>query len=87
MSDNNITTQVYNLLKTAFTVDYLDVIDETYKHRKHPQFIPGKYHIKIIIIAPALIDIPPLQAHRQIYDVLDPLMQTSLHAVSIQLKK
>ena len=86
MCDKNICDQVRTVLKTSFTIDYLDVFDETHRHRKHKHFIPGKYHIKIIISADELIDIPRIQAHRKIYDALASLMQSSLHALSIQIK-
>ena len=86
MPEYPICDQAHVLLTNAFTIQYLDVIDETHKHLKHKQFIPGKYHIKIIISANELSGIPLIQAHRKVYKALGDLMQTSIHAVSIQIQ-
>ena len=86
MSDHPICDQLRTLLTRTLTIHYLDVIDETHKHVKHKQFTPGKHHIKIIISADELTDIPTIQAHRKIYNALGTLMHTTLHAVSIHIR-
>ena len=64
---------------------YLDVIDETHKHLKHKQFIPENIILKLLLALMNLGGIPLIQAHRKVYKALGDLMQTSIHAVSIQI--
>ena len=62
MSEYNISEAVTNLLENALAIESLTVTDNTHKHVKHAQYVPGKYHIHIAIAAHELKDLSKLSA-------------------------
>ncbi|MFZ9036296.1 MAG: BolA family protein [Francisellaceae bacterium] len=73
-------------LTKAFNPEYLELIDETHKHIKHKHFQTGKLHFKLIIGADSLSHLSKLKAHQAIYAVLSDMMETHIHALSIEIK-
>ena len=72
------------LMEALDTEDCI-VVDETHRHRRHPGFKPGLYHIAVSIRSPLFRDKGLLERHRMIYAVLDPWMKSHLHAVKVEL--
>ncbi len=64
----------------------LEVLDESALHAGHPGARDGRGHFRIRIDAPLLAGLPRLAAHRRIYQALGDLMQTDIHALSIELE-
>ena len=85
MPEYNISTEVTKLLRNALTIEALTITDNTHKHVKHAQYIPGKYHIHVAISAHELKNLSRVSAHRMIYSILSPVIQTKLHALSITI--
>jgi len=71
-------------LTAAFEPVDLEVIDESHLHVGHEGARDGKGHFRIRIVADRFAGLRPLAAHRLIYDALDDLMKTDIHALSIQ---
>ena len=71
-------------LKEAFTPEYIEVIDESHLHAGHagaPE--GGESHFKIRISLAPFETYTRVYRHQQVYDVLDDLMKTRIHALSI----
>lgn len=84
---NILEKEIIDKLEKAFSPSRLELIDETHKHHKHKQFQAGKSHFKLRIASDKLNPFSTLKAHQAIYACLGELMQTQIHALSIQIDK
>ena len=82
-----ICMEIRTILNNNIDIEALEVVNETKLHVTHDSFVPGKYHIRLIIKSQELNDIAPVSAHRLIYKALDELIKTKIHALAIELKK
>jgi len=71
-------------LTERFTPTRLEIIDETHRHAGHAGAASGGGHFIIHINAPDLDHRSPLERHRLIYAALDDMMESEIHALSIQ---
>ena len=62
----------------------LDVIDDSHKHAGHEGARDGRGHFTGRIVSPVFAGKAPLARHRAIYAALGEMMQTDIHALSIQ---
>lgn len=63
----------------------LEIIDDSHKHAGHAS-AGGMGHFTVNICASAFEGKPLLQRHRMVYDAVGDLMQTEIHALSINAK-
>ena len=75
---------IRSLLQTAFAPTALEVIDDSHRHVGHEGAKDGRGHFTVRIVSPAFTGMATLARHRAIYAVLDALMQTDIHALSIK---
>ena len=75
---------IRSLLQTAFAPSALEVIDDSHRHVGHEGAKDGRGHFTVRLVSPAFAGMAPLARHRAVYAVLDDLMQTDIHALSIQ---
>lgn len=62
----------------------LEVIDESHKHIGHEGAKDGRGHFLVKITSDRFHGLRPLQRHRLVYDAVGDLMQTDIHALSIE---
>lgn len=67
-----------------FAPTELEVIDDSHRHAGHAGARDGRGHFRVRIVAAAFAGLAPLARHRAVYAALDDLMQTDIHALSIQ---
>ena len=84
MTNEQRITLIQTKLENTFQPELLTVIDESHKHVGHEGAKDGRGHFKVIINADAFNDCTPITAHRMIYEALDDLMKTDIHALSIE---
>jgi len=72
-------------LEEAFSPRILEVVDESHLHVGHAGAREGKGHFRIRIASERLAPAKPLQRHRMIYDALGEMMETDIHALSIEV--
>ncbi len=65
---------------------HLVVEDQSHLHAGHPGARDGRGHFRVEIVAPAFSGRNRLQRHRMVYDALDKLLQTDIHALSIDAR-
>ena len=70
-------------LETAFEPEQLELVDESHRHRGHAGAADGRGHFKVRIVSNRFRHTPPLQRQRMIFDALEDLMKTDIHALSI----
>ena len=62
----------------------LDISDDSHLHAGHAGARGGAGHFSVHIVAQAFADKPLIERHRMIYDLLQDMMHTEIHALSIQ---
>lgn len=73
-------------LTAAFAPQRLVIEDESHLHIGHAGAATGRGHFKVEIVAGAFAGQPMVARHRQVYAALGELMQTDIHALSIQAR-
>ena len=62
------------------------VIDNSNLHTKHKSFDPTKYHIKLIIKSERLKKMTKINAHKEIFFILDYEIKNNIHALEIEIR-
>ena len=78
--------QIRAALTAAFAPQHLVIEDESHRHAGHRGAATGLGHFRVEIVSAAFHGLPPLARHRQVYAALGGLMQTDIHALSIQAR-
>lgn len=73
-------------LQLRFAPESLTVDDESHLHAGHAGAASGRGHFRVQIVAEAFKGMLLIHRHRAVYDALGGLMQTDIHAVSIQAR-
>lgn len=71
-------------MQAAFAPTELEVVDDSHHHIGHAGARDGRGHFRVRIVSPAFAGMAPLARHRAVYAALGTLMQTDIHALSIQ---
>ena len=83
MSSERI-AEIERLLREAFQPSHLLVKDQSHLHAGHEGAKDGRGHFDVTIVSNAFKGKRQLARHRLIYDALDTLMKTDIHALRIQ---
>jgi BolA protein len=83
MSASGRVDEIRRRLDAAFSPIELDVIDESHLHVGHAGAQSGMGHFRVRIVAQDFSGLSRIQSHRLIYDALGTLMQTDIHALSV----
>ncbi len=75
--------RITNLLNQHLRVIALDIVDESAKHAGHAGAKDGRGHFRLTLCASDFDGLGTLQRHRLIYSALGDMMQTDIHALSI----
>lgn len=71
-------------LEAALAPTDLGIVDESHKHVGHAGARDGRGHFAVTIVSAAFAGKSPLERHRMVYAALGDLMQTDIHALSMQ---
>ena len=77
-------TEIHRRIEQALAPDSLEVIDESHLHVGHPGARDGRGHFRVRIVSDQFVGLPRLARHRRIYRALGTLMQSDIHALSIE---
>lgn len=73
-------------ISAALTPDHLDIEDESHLHAGHVGAKEGKGHFRVTIVSRAFADTPPLKRHKLVFEAVGDLMETDIHALSIDAR-
>lgn len=73
-------------LEQAFSPSELVVVDDSHRHVGHAGARDGRGHFSVRVTSSAFEGLAPLARHRAIYAALGDLMQTDIHALSIDAR-
>ena len=79
--------QIKDHLTQALNPDYIEVVDDSKKHRHH-QGTPHTQntHFNLTIVSQQFDQVPLIKRHRMIHDLLKDAFSKSLHALHINAK-
>jgi BolA protein len=72
------------LLVEAFAPLQLEITDDSHRHVGHAGARDGHGHFSVRIVSDAFAGKAPLARHRAVYAALGDMLQTDIHALSIQ---
>lgn len=72
-------------LIAQFSPEHLVIEDQSYLHVGHEGAKSGRGHFKITISAKDLQGLSRLEQHRKIYECLGAMMDTDIHALTIDV--
>jgi BolA family transcriptional regulator, general stress-responsive regulator len=70
-------------LESAFSPLTLEITDDSHRHAGHAGARDGRGHFSVTIVSAKFMDTKPLERHRMVYAALGSLMQTDIHALSV----
>jgi BolA family transcriptional regulator, general stress-responsive regulator len=73
-------------LLRAFPDAQLDLEDESHLHAGHSGAATGRGHFRLRIVSSGFAGLSPIARHRAVYAALGDLMQTDIHALSIDAR-
>lgn len=73
-------------LERAFAPSLLEIRDDSHRHAGHAGARDGRGHFSVEIVSDAFAGLAPIARHRAVYAALGGLMQTEIHALSIQAR-
>lgn len=74
-------------LEAPFSPLSLTIVDESHKHAGHAGARDGRGHFKVSLVSEKFAGMLPLARHRAVYAALGSLMQTDIHALSIDARQ
>ena len=73
-------------LRGAFTVEILEIEDESESHRGHAGWREGgQTHFHVRLAAPELVDLSRIERHRAVHAALGPDLVGRIHALRMTL--
>lgn len=79
------TEKIKQLLTEAFEPTRLEIVDDSASHAGHAGSREhGGGHYQVLIVSPRFKDENTVKRHRMVYQSLQSMMQTEIHALSIQ---
>ena len=71
-------------IEAALAPQEFELVDESHKHAGHEGARDGRGHYRVRIVSEAFRGKTPIARHRMVYDAVGDLMQTDIHALSIE---
>jgi BolA family transcriptional regulator, general stress-responsive regulator len=75
--------RIRDRLQAAFRPTRLDVVDDSHRHAGHPGVRDGRGHFTVVIVSGSFAGLSKLERHRAVFDAVQDLMATDIHAMSI----
>ena len=76
--------RIQSALQAAFAPLQLEVKDDSHRHAGHAGASDGRGHFKVMVVSEAFAGKAPLARHRAVYAALGEMMETDIHALSIE---
>lgn len=64
--------------------EMLEIEDESHLHAGHAGARDGRGHFRVMLVSEAFSGQSPIRRHRLVYSALGGLMETDIHALTIQ---
>ncbi|MDX1697276.1 MAG: BolA family protein [Thiohalobacterales bacterium] len=84
--DESRVDRIRERLERALRPVSLEIVDDSAKHAGHAGAAGGGGHFIVDIVSPVFANRSPIQRHRLVYDAVDDMMHSEIHALSIQAR-
>jgi BolA family transcriptional regulator, general stress-responsive regulator len=71
-------------LSESLEPEFLEIDDESHLHEGHAGARDGRGHFRVTIVAKAFAGQSRIQRHRLVYRAVGSMMETDIHALTIQ---
>ena len=78
--------KVKEKINNKLSPEQILLIDNSYLHTKHKSFDANKFHFKLIIKSEKLKNMGKIDAHKEIFSILNDEMKNKIHALEIEIK-
>ncbi|MDE1923329.1 MAG: BolA family transcriptional regulator [Gammaproteobacteria bacterium] len=86
MPPSNRELRLRERLESAFAPVELRIVDESAQHAGHAGAAGGLGHFRVVIVAAAFAGLAPIARHRRVYAALGEMMQTDIHALTLDAR-
>lgn len=86
MSGKDRMSHMRAVLERSLSPYRLDIVDDSHKHIGHAGARGGAGHYSVHIVSARFVGKPLLERHRMVYDALRDMLNTDIHALSIQAR-
>ncbi|WP_262072295.1 BolA family protein [Stenotrophomonas sp. Marseille-Q5258] len=86
MSNAERVERIRAALQQAFAPEQLVVEDDSHRHAGHPGARDGRGHFTVHVVSTAFAGMAPLARHRAVYAAIGTMMETDIHALSIDAR-
>ena len=80
-------TEIKKKLTNKFEIEYLEIVDNSNKHKSHKYFSPDKFHLHLKIKSIYLNSLPRINAQKMIMKTLEEDLKSKLHALEISIER
>ena len=80
----NRVADITERLRTAFSTEAIEIEDQSHLHAGHAGAAGGGGHYKVTIVSERFVDLDTLARHRLVYQAVEELMHSDIHALSIR---
>ncbi len=81
---NSIIKKINKLISKKLNISKIEIIDDSHKHRNHKKDTSGG-HFRLLIVSDNFKEMPLIKRHQLIYNILDEMIKTEIHALSMKL--
>lgn len=71
-------------LRTGLAPETLEVVDDSHHHFGHAGAADGRGHFTVLVVSQRFAGLNTVRRHRLVYEVVGDMMDTDIHALSIQ---
>ena len=83
----NYFDEICKKLNSEIELEHIEIVDNSYKHKKHKSFSPEKFHLHLKIKSLYLSSLSRISAHKIIMKVLSNDLKSKIHALEISIEK
>ena len=74
-------------LETNLDIEEIDIVDNSFKHKKHKFFSSEKYHLKLKLKSNYLNSLSRVSSQKIIMKILKEDLKTKIHALEIKIEQ
>ncbi len=83
----NYFEEICKKLKKKITIEDINIVDNSHKHKGHKFYSPEKFHLKLEIKSLYLSSLTRINAQKKIMKILSDDLKKKIHALEIKIEK
>ena len=83
MKINNLIKKIKKKIFCKIKCEKIYIEDKTFLHKKHKNFDPKKFHLKIKIKSVELKSMEKIQANRYVFYILEKELKNDIHSIQL----